>query len=237
MLNPHDPESMLTILETDTGAEWDLYKVTEPWMTPQSSGPICPATGNWAASIVHKGTPANGTGGWQGLGSEEYSTRASWTYGGTGLIRPRDTRQPAGGTWDHALAMAYSATLAGAYVYPAKGTDGRCFDTNACVPMGARLQLDPAFDCNGTSLLSHEWQRQECRTLQTYGAIIVDTACYWPCSGGGILSENPYAVRENRTDVDGGGNYVFPYDNSTWGYFPTQILQRFRVVDWNKWTG
>ena len=43
------------------------------------------------------------------------------------------------------------------------------------VPEGARFQLDPSIDCDTWPSLRYVWQRQMCRTLQVYGAIIVDT--------------------------------------------------------------
>jgi hypothetical protein len=238
-----DVESRLNVLVRDSGVEWDMYKITPPGMTPMTENSVqCPANTDWNALIVHKSDPAAGQSGWIGNGSE-YSNRAAGVLDGTGTIRPRDTKQPAGSAWDHALAMSYSAILNGARVWPATspGASG-CFNTSICLPYGARLQLDPSFDCTHTTLIpaEKEWLRQLCRTLQTYGVILIDTSCHWPCSGGAIMSENPYSVRQNRTDVDGGGNYTFPYDGSGpagWGYLPLGVLQHMHVIDWTKWTG
>jgi hypothetical protein len=59
---------------------------------------------------------------------------------------------PTGSNWDHALALVYRNTWQGNFVAPALSSDGTRTDTNIVVPMGARLQLNPAI--NVETLLS-----------------------------------------------------------------------------------
>jgi len=94
--------------------------------------------------------------------------------------------------------------------------------------MGARVQIDPNVNCNTWSSIQSfgEWMKQECRTLQTYGGIIVDT-------GEGVVSQYYLST----------AGYQFPW-NSVYGTslsntigLPTDLMQRFRVIDWTRWTG
>ena len=211
---PSDPEPSMAVLVSDTGVEWNFFKPTPPGAKPLSSGPICAATNNWAATAVARAKP-----GWNGSGTFRNAPRASGTLAGSGLIRPRDTKRLAGLTWDHAVALSYRGTRAGKFVWPAISSDGTCTDSNACIPMGARLQLDPSIDCRRSAGLSARWQRQLCRTLQTYGMIIVD-------SGSALLAQNPVSLR----------SYVYPWAPG-WGHLPADLATHLRAIDWTKWTG
>jgi hypothetical protein len=211
---PSDPEPSMAVLVSDTGVEWDFFKPTPPGAKPLSSGPICTATNNWAATLVARAKP-----GWTGSGTFRGAPRASGTLAGSGLIRPRDTERLAGSAWDHAVALSYRGTLAGKFVWPAISGDGTCTDSNACIPMGARLQLDPSIHCRKSAGLSGRWQRQLCRTLQTYGMIIVD-------SGSALLAQNPVSLR----------SYVYPWAPG-WRHLPGALATHLRVIDWTKWTG
>jgi hypothetical protein len=207
------PEGDMTVMMRDSGVEWDFFKLTLPGVTPLSSGPVCQATENWAATVVTRAHP-----GWTGSGTLRRSPRGSGTLYGSGLIRPRDTRRPPGSTWDHAVALAYRGTLAGTYVWPAVRTDGKCRDATACIPEGGRLQLDPAIQCAKWASLTAEWQRQLCRTLQRYGLIIVDT-------GSAILVQNPISL----------SGYAYPWAPN-WGNLPADLAQHLRVIDSTRWT-
>jgi hypothetical protein len=239
-LNPNNREPTMVVMQRRTGIEWSMYQITAPSERPLASpgGPRCPKSGDWSATIVAKFDPASGAGGWQGLANEGCcSGSASRIYYPAGLVRPRDVRSKAP-TWGHALSMSYGGVLS-AFVYPAKARGGFCRDVNSCVPMGARFQLHPSFDCTGTRLLVYRWERQACRTMQVYGLIVKDTPCIWPCRGIGYNTVNSYSVRlPIGRYVDGGGSYRFPFDSAR-GYreMPVEILRHFHVIDWTKWTG
>jgi hypothetical protein len=239
-LNPRNLEPKMVVMQRGTGIEWSLFKITAPSETPlaSSGGPRCPKNGDWNATIVAKFDPASGAGGWQGLANEACCPgSASRIYYPAGLVRPRDVRSKAP-TWGHALGMAYGGVL-NTFVYPAKGRGVFCRDVSSCVPMGARFQLDPSFDCTRTRLLMYRWERQACRTMQVYGMIVKDTPCIWPCRGIAYGTVNSYSVRlPIGRYVDGGGSYRFPFDSAR-GYreMPVEILRHFHVIDWTKWTG
>jgi hypothetical protein len=246
-MNNSNVESVMLVTNRDNGKEWDFYKVTAPG-EPRlvagggQSGTCDSGPNDWNAEIVSEFDPAAGEGGWQGLANEACcSGRVAKVYQGAGTIRPRDTKKPSGATYDHALGLTYAATLSVAprWVWPAKGTGGvNCTDVTKCVPMGARFQLDPSFPCTTSTALEFEYQRQMCRTMQVYGLIIHDNPCLYPCMRVSISSMNPYAVRLNMANVDGGGNYQFPYDSAaTYRRFPLVILQHMHVIDWEVWTG
>jgi hypothetical protein len=217
-------EASMSVMAAD-GGEWDLFKVTPPGVTPLSSGVQCPATNNWAATVITYNNP-----GWTGSGSgPNRSYRGTGTLGGTGMIRPRDTQTPAGGTWDHAIALGYHLTSDGSvhpsFVAPATGGDGTCFNKSypgvQCIPEGGRLQLDPSINCSAWASLQTmgEWARQECRTLQSYGAIIVDT-------GAGFVTDYYQQVAP----------YTYPWNWNNVN-LPLDLLSHLRVIDWTKWTG
>jgi hypothetical protein len=239
-LNPNNLEPKMVVMQRGTGIEWSMYQITAPSETPlaSSGGPRCPRNGDWNATIVGKLDPASGAGGWQGLANEVCcSGSASHIYFPAGLVRPRDVRSKAP-TWGHAMSISYGGVL-NAFVYPAKGPGVFCRDVSSCVPMGARFQLDPSFNCAGTRLLVYRWERQACRTMQVYGMIVKDTPCIWPCRGIGYDTVNSYSVRlPIGRYVDGGGSYRFPFDSAR-GYrgMPVEILRHFHVIDWTKWTG
>jgi hypothetical protein len=240
-LNPRNLEPKMVVMQRGTGIEWSMFQITAPSEAPlaYAGGPRCPRNGDWNATVVAKFDPAAGAGGWQGLANEFCCPgSASRIYYPAGLVRPRDVRSKAP-TWGHALSMSYGGVLSSAFVYPATGHGGFCRDVNSCVPIGARFRLDPSFDCAATRLLVYRWERQACRTMQVYGMIVKDTPCIWPCRGMGYDTVNAHSVRlPIGRYVDGGGSYQFPFDSAA-GYrrMPVEILRRFHVIDWTKWTG
>ena len=75
---------------------------------------------------------------------------------------------------DHALSLASEYTLKDAGRYPMnKQTDGGT-GTNRIIPMGARFQLDPSFNCDGMSGAG-KGEIMICHALQTYGGYMHDT--------------------------------------------------------------
>jgi hypothetical protein len=228
-----------------SGTEWDFYKITSPDQTPlrgSSSWPQCPANGHWNAVIIQE-LPAS-TYGWNGLGYGLYSPRASSTNEASGIIRLRDMQKtPRGGTWDHALHIAIDSTSDGSVwpraVAPAKGGDGQCggswapIPKNECIPEGARIQLDPAIDCTTWPSLAtaEEWKRVWCRTMQRYGAIVVDT-------GSGMATESNKS--SDKGDCAPASCFAGSLDwkfYAGWNNLPTDLYTHLRVIDWNVWTG
>src|SRR5204863_7067238 len=130
-----------------------------------------------------------------------------------------DAKAPPGSTWDHAVALAYPGTLAGAHAWPALSSDGRCADASSCLPMGARVQLDPSINCSKWPGVSSEWQKQLCRTIQRYGMIVIDT-------GAALEAQNPVST----------GGYAYPWASDL-RQLPADLAAHLRVIDWTRWTG
>ena len=89
-----------------------------------------------------------------------------------GLIRLDEIKA---GKINHALAIAYPSPRTGSFVPPAsmaleaaEGSEPNLFG----LPMGARIQLDPAYDIENTNLSPAA--KVIARALQEYGAIVVD---------------------------------------------------------------
>jgi hypothetical protein len=86
-----------------------------------------------------------------------------------GIVRIDELRN---GAIDHAIAVSSSETCTSEWRDPAWSSDGRR-DGPHCVPMGARLQLDPTIDLDGLELRPGE--RIVAEALQEYGAYVVDS--------------------------------------------------------------
>lgn len=123
--------------------------------------------------------PVGGAGWWDNsIGP--WSGRASGASYCGGLVRLTEF---ASGKIDHALAMGWpsdlvrSPRLAGAFVMPARTSDGRGTDPATAVPMGARLQVDPGL--TDEQLLDIGVAKGDLpivHALQRYGAYVVDSS-------------------------------------------------------------
>jgi hypothetical protein len=85
-----------------------------------------------------------------------------------GVVRPEEIAQ---GHIDHALALIVPYWRLGFIACPAVKTVGG-FDDPDAIPIGAKIQLDPAFDVNGQSW--PQWQKVIATALQLYGAYVWD---------------------------------------------------------------
>ena len=119
----------------------------------------------------------------------------------------------------HAVAFAYQRPTP-QFVYPATKSDGGG-TIGQDIPEGARIQLDPSIDLDALGL--SPTARAIAEALQTYGLIVVDG------------SGRPKAFLES--DVTGSwadvGAMEYALAPLTAGGWAT----RFRVIDWNAWTG
>jgi hypothetical protein len=236
-------ESRYVVL-TAGGDEWDFWKMTNPSQAPLTG---CASNGAWHAEVVahHPGSNTDPSGGWQGLGfckgtlAQTGCTdfKASHISAAAGEIRLRDMQiaYTSTSTWDHALAfnlhnnsIPTSNPWGVPFVAPAAASDGKCYTSshvtmpsNQCLPEGARVQLDPSISCNNWPSLAGaaQWKLVECRTLQKYGAIIVDT-------GSGVDNDDS---KDKFAGLLGfqSSDYLVPFD----------LVSHLRVIDWTKWTG
>jgi O-antigen/teichoic acid export membrane protein len=214
-------EGHMAVAQYGTGTEFDFYKAQSPGKPPKSSvyySRPCPTVDEWTAAKMV-------TTNWQrGSGELLGSPRGAGVPEGAGDILPRDTQMPADGTWDHALAFSYRYTCSDSerwcpIVAPATQEDGSCTDQSICLPEGARLQLDPTIDCRTWPGLRYAWEQQMCRTLQTYGAIAVDTN-----------DAGPTFANQSYVSLKG---YVWPWLGEGDLNLPRSLLAHFRVLAWH----
>jgi O-antigen/teichoic acid export membrane protein len=214
-------EGHMAVAQSGTGTEFDFYKAQAPGGPPKSSvyyAKPCPTVNEWtAAKLV--------TTNWEtGSGELPGSPRGSGTSEGAGTILPRDTQMPAGSTWDHALGVAYRYTCSDSeswcpVVAPATQEDGTCTDQAMCLPEGVRLQLDPSINCRTWPSLIYTWQQQMCRTLQVYGAIVIDTN-----------DAGPTFANQSYVSLKG---YAWPWLQEGDLNLPRSLLAHFRVLAWH----
>lgn len=82
------------------------------------------------------------------------------------------------GVVDHALYMTSTRSCT-SYREPARKSDGH--QTSNCFPMGARFQLDPSVSCDDIG--GSYGEIVICKTLQRYGAYVLDSGGAGPLSG------------------------------------------------------
>ena len=224
-----------TWIVDENGDAWEGYHVTGPGVASRDI--TCPSN-RWNAVRYDYWPGIEATG--LGYGSK-IGASASHIQLGAGLIRPEDMQLPTGSTLGHALrinaCLGADGTYAGhpKYVGPATSGDGTISGA-AGIPYGARVQLDPSIDVEtwpSVNAKADPWReglKKILRTLQVYGAIVVDHSC--PVGSGGLESVNAAAAAP----------YVMPWEQAGYGWsygdgIPYDLMSHFRVIDWTKWTG
>jgi hypothetical protein len=135
-----------------------------------------------------------------------WGARASSAALGGGLIRISEARA---GVIPHALACSIPRNLVGSPISPATTSDGH--GHGSLIPMGARLQLDPALDV--TALGLEPGEEMIARALQTYGAYVVDSSS--------SFALNALSVQGLKSD---------PYPSSWENGLSKELLRHMRVV-------
>jgi hypothetical protein len=146
----------LAVFDEAANSELDMYDS------------VVDASGNWTAGSRYTTSPT----GWGAMcqpGQRCGGAVASSVALMGGVVRPEEIAQ---GRIDHALAFTTPFTRMGFIACPAAWTDGKYDDPDA-IPEGARMQLDPNFDVQGTSW--PKWKKVIATALQEYGAYLVDT--------------------------------------------------------------
>jgi len=103
---------------------------------------------------------------------------------GTGFILNSEVQT---GAINHALYFT-STNSCSDFRAPAGKSDGDGSGSD-CVPMGARIQLDPSVDCAGLSGAS-AGEKMICTTMQTYGGYVLDSGGPGPLSGIGVAGDD-----------------------------------------------
>jgi hypothetical protein len=148
---------------------------------------------------------------WPGLPANE-----GWDWGVAatqlsldgGLVTVPELRA---GVIDHALSASWKDSCKSFFMYPAQGKDGQD-SSPACLPEGAKLQLDPTYNVDGdsnppmTKALEH--------AAQTYGIIIRDRtlhsfAIYAEDTANFQYPTNPYTSGPGVGGVDSGNRGFF----------------------------
>ncbi len=168
--------------------------------------------GSWSARNGYRYDTA-----WSGVPPEGFVSRGAGLPYFAGLVRRWEVEDKA---VEHALAFAYNYASP-RWVYPATKSDGRG-DPVLDLPEGARLQLDPDI----TEDEFEQWGLDEegkilARALQRYGMIVIDNAGH------------PKVMMEERTTAGWGESGAPKITAKTVSGIP---LNRFRVVDWDRWT-
>jgi hypothetical protein len=159
-------DAWLETVNTDTdtvSAIWQATKSSGTWNA--SCGGSFPLNGNgFATGEAH---PSSVIGLGAGAGEQI----------GAGLILYSELES---GSINHALYMTSSDTCS-AYRVPATKSDGHGTGDD-CWPEGARIQLNPAVNCQALSGASVA-EVMICKTLETYGGYILDSGGSGPLSG------------------------------------------------------
>jgi hypothetical protein len=159
--SPQDWDRHLTVVDQDTGIEYDMWRV-------HSTAPL-PVTGG----ILEVGSIA--TTHINGDGREELGSATAALFGDlAGRVRAEEVQQ---GAINHALFIVVDCDNHTA-VYPAKYTGQRCQDVGHseqyAPPMGSWLQLDMS-DAEIDAPSIPAWERPFLRAMAKYGMYIGDT--------------------------------------------------------------
>jgi hypothetical protein len=207
-------DAHLTVVEQDSGWEYDLYKVRSK---PAGGGLL---EFRWGGRTRI-----------DGLGLRSGGTAAQFGNLG-GLIRAAEL---AAGHIDHALFMTVQCD-AGRYVYPARGVGTSCAEIgqpNAdAPPMGAHFQLAMSAD-QIDALPVPAWKKTVLRAMATYGMFVGDTG------GGswGVMAQSgstftSFGYPDPMVDFARANGWI-PYDNLWVGNLRDGIdwSRYLRVID------
>jgi hypothetical protein len=147
----------LVVINQDTAQELDMWQAS-----------FNATTSSWSASSRYV-TDAAGWGALCPQGQHCNSALSSGFVAFGGIIRPEEIQL---GHIDHALYLTTPLVRNGYIACPATNTNGPSTDPNS-LPMGARVQLDPAFNVDGQSWPA--WEKTIAHALQTYGAYVATT--------------------------------------------------------------
>jgi hypothetical protein len=231
-------DGFITVYDADSQVLYEFWHASSPQMNapgckplPWKGNPPCYQDSRWHADaggvMDHVSTDPGffSVNSWPGLtGTEGYNWGATATSlpAVGGLITFADLSS---GVIPHAVAGAFSNSCFGYFMAPAQRHDGTDLSP-ACLPEGAKLQLDPAYnvDADANPPLTKAVER----AAQTYGIIIRDNA-------GGAFT---FAGQDPRTEPANpytSGPGVGGVDNGGRGYFGGVLAsQLFRKFPWRR---
>ena len=198
----------LSLIDKTKGLEWGMWDAQQD------------ASGRWSTGLGAV-TDLNGTGvapPWYDSPREfdSHRARASGFPLVAGLIFVDEIKA---GRIDHALAFAYDHCRTGLFIPPASTSQNAQFDAvgSRGIPMGGRIQLDPAWDVAGSALSPAG--KVIARALQEYGAYCSDYA------GANVL------YGENSPAAVAAWQGVLAQNDLATVFTPEFIARHFRVID------
>ena len=215
---PSPGDEWVVVYNKDDGTVksiWGASKKSGQWNG--SCGGVWPAAGGGGADSKTDGV---------GTGAE--------VQAGTGFILNSEIQS---GAINHALYFT-STKSCSTFRAPAGKSDGDG-GGSSCVPMGARIQLDPSVDCAGLDGAS-DGEKMICVTMQRYGGYVLDSGGPGPLSGIGVAGDDltdpdraPWQTPGNGMR-DGGILDLAGLDGST-GALADIPWDKLRVL--NTWNG
>ncbi len=193
---PPDTDGKLSIIDTVTNHVWNFYQLKR-----SSRGSEYYTVGGYGAF------------GWVNQNGDGVTSYSGGKWGGRasgmpyygGLIYPEEIKQ---GHIDHALAISLNceAVSPTQVIWPARQGDG-CGQGGNLIPYGARIQLDPSFDVNSSTLSNGG--KIIARALQQYGGWVGETggstfAVYARefLTANGQLDRSPWSGLLTSRDID-----------------------------------
>jgi hypothetical protein len=197
-------DGWLATVNTDTNTVDAIWQATKSGTWSASCGGSYPLDGN--GFQVGEAHPSEVVGVGAGAGEQI----------GAGVILYSELES---GAINHALYMTSTATCASTinnvttFRVPASKSDGQDQNNSNCWPEGARLQLNPNVNCNGLSGAT-TGEIMICKTLQTYGAYVLDSGGSGPLSGISVLGDDMTdpgrSPWQTPGDASRGGNNCTP---------------------------
>ena len=194
-------DSKMNIFDTKTGTSYELQGYNQ-----NDKSAYWGVKHNYVTGLAD-GYPTNGEGaGPTGSGMSQLA----------GMVRISDIKS---GKIEHALSFITSDPQAGAFRYPASGTDGKRTAPYG-IAEGMRIQLDPTLNVDTLPGIT-AGEKMVAKALQKYGAYCTDTG------GGNNMAMGFYAEKPTTT--------ADPYPgvgfNGDWAQLTHVPRDRYRVVD------
>ncbi len=190
-------DGQLVIVDTERRRSYELYRVARDPDGSVRLGSDGTVTAG-SMSVVDVDGRGNKT-----AGGEKLNITGAGLSRLFGVIRAPEVDAAATdpeGAIPHALqvSLPVTANCAGAFRVPATKSDGRV-RAGPCVEQGARLQLDPTFDCTQMKV---PLARAVCHALQTYGAFVIDNN---GGTGMGLFGQHVASWAEGQRDYRSAG--------------------------------
>ena len=235
----HPSETHMSVLQTGFNSVYNqtdmVFSFIDPYAPNTGAPGGCPGSdGRWHTEFVEHTV-------WDGQGTSGGILGSSTPDVAGDLLQRDPEYAPVGGNFGHALIYSGSSGFVCARSQSWCGTtptassnDGGCTNQAQCIPEAARIQLSPSVDCrtktgssgeqpgdeSATGVTTSEVQAQTCRTLQIYGAYVIDN------NGTGNIFD-----QQASSSLSGGYHYPSVLESSP---LPTSEVPAsdYRVLAW-----